>query len=480
MTQPNIVLFYADQHRSDVLGCAGNDVIATPNIDRLAADGVRFSNAWTESPICQPARASFITGRFAHEHGRLGNFTQDFDPGWPTFMRQLQAAGYTTASIGKTHYSGWPLGPDHAIHWTAPPSEEWIRSFGWDYVVEEYDRYVHAGGQDTPYMRFLCEQDALPLYQDAVRAVDRAGSRHWVGVTSPLPQSMDLTSFLADEAVRWLSARDGRAPFFLQLSFVAPHVPLMGDPVWAAYYADADIRRGPAKTPAETTPAWADHLALLRHHSHSDLLTDEFVLAGARQYYAMVSLIDQRIGDIIALLERRGWLDSTWLLYAADHGEMLGDHGLMAKMNFYAPSVRIPAVIRPAGGTAARVVRTPVQGTDLAATIVAAAGATPPPGARGRSLVPAVGGGTAGPGYVFSEIQLAPGLPTFCAVSDAQWRLTLDAGTGAVCELFNLDEDPGENDNLAGLPSYRSIQEHYAEAARVFLTDPGRVSRSAH
>lgn len=478
MNRPNIVLFYADEHRADALGCAGNQIIQTPNIDRLAQQGVRFTNAWTESPFCRPARASFITGRMPHEHQRLSHFGASFNPEWPTFMRQLQAAGYTTATVGKNHYSTWPnregeppqIEPESVFRPTDPlPTSEWTRSFGWDHVVEEFDRYLHTRDIDTPYMRFLREQDALTVYQEAVRAINWRTSQQWDGVTSPLPQSLDLTSFLADEATKWLSAQDGSTPFFLQLSFVAPHAPLMGDPVWSAHYADADIPRGPRQAPTGTTEAWALHLDALRHHSHSELLTDEYMLAAARQYYAMISLIDQRIGDIVALLDHRGLLDSTCLVYAADHGEMMGDHQLMAKMNFYAPSVRIPAIIRPPGGMTGRAVSTPVQARDLPATILDIAGAPSVENSSGRSLMPALHTEDIASRYVFSEVQLIPGLPTFCAVSDGHWRLTIDTDSGLCCELFNLDNDPEENDNLLDHSAHRAVQEHLAEACRQLL-----------
>ncbi|MEO1057745.1 MAG: sulfatase-like hydrolase/transferase, partial [Actinomycetota bacterium] len=306
--QPNLLFVYADQHRADVLGCAGNDVVVTPHLDRLAAEGVRFAHAWTESPICQPARASLLTGRYPSDHGVLGNFAGDCRPEWDTYPRRLQQAGYTTASIGKTHYSAWPVGAELD---SQPPSDEWIASFGFDHVVEEFDRYVHVGdGWETPYMAFLRDNDALQPYRETVLAHFRGGDQQWSGVTSPLPQALDLTCFLADEAQRWIGAQRNDRPWFLQLSFVQPHVPLMGDPDWAEHYAGAAIERTARPEPQPETEAWADHLEMLRTHSRAELLSDHFVLAGARQYYAMVSLIDQRVGDLLSQLERQGSLDN--------------------------------------------------------------------------------------------------------------------------------------------------------------------------
>lgn len=447
--RPNILFLYADQHRADVLGCAGNEVVVTPHLDRLAAEGLRCTNTWTESPVCQPARASILTGRYPTDHGILGNFAGDCSPEWATVPKAIQAAGYDTASIGKTHYSGWPMGANGPED-TPPPTDEWVGSFGFDHVVEEFDRYIHIGRHDTPYMRFLREHDALEPYRDAVRARFRKGDRHWEAVTSPLPQELDLTSFLASEAERWIEGRSAERPWFMQLSFVQPHVPLMGDPEWAAHYADAEIARMAPAVPKTDHEAWGQHLGLLRQHSHSELLTDEFVLAGARQYYAMVSLIDQKIGVLLALLERRGELDNTMVIYAADHGEMLGDHGLMAKMNFYTSSVRIPLIVRPPGGIDAHAHDGPVQAIDIAATMLDAAD-TSIAGIPARSLAPLTAGADEHREAAVSMIRMLPGMSTWLAVTDGKMRATFDRESGDVVEFFDLVSDPDESDNLAAI-----------------------------
>ncbi len=450
--QPNLLFIYADQHRADVMGCAGNDTVVTPHLDRLAAEGVRFDHAWTESPICQPARASLLTGRYPNDHGVLGNFAGDCRPEWDTFPRRLQQAGYTTASIGKTHFSAWPMMADPG---TPAPTDEWIGSFGFDHVVEEFDKYVHLGDWTTPYMQFLRDHDALDAYQRVIADNFRGGDRHWNGFTSPLSQELDLTCFLADEAQTWIGRQPADRPWFLQLSFVQPHVPLMGDPTWAEHYADARIERTARSEPEALTDEWATQLASMRKHSHSELLTDEFVLAGARQYYAMVSLIDQRIGDLLKTLDDRDQLDDTWIVYSADHGEMLGDHGLMAKMNFYRSSVRVPLIVRPPSGTAGRVETAPVQAFDVAATLLDAGNATALDGAPTRSLVPYVIGDETPDQreHVASMIRMRPGRPTWQAITDGHWRATINGDTGEASELFDLDTDPDEATNLADDPS---------------------------
>ncbi len=456
--RPNILFILSDQHRADVMGCAGNEVVRTPHLDRLAAEGLRCETAWTESPICQPARASLLTGRFPLDHGIIGNFTHDCSPEWDTMPKAMQAEGYETASIGKTHYSSWPMSPDGVVG--PPPADEWIAGFGFDHVVEEFDRYVHVGKTDTPYIRFLRDHDALEPYREIIKARFRGGDTHWEAATSPLPQELDLTSFLAAEAETWLGGRSADRPWFLQLSFVQPHVPLIGDPRWAGYYRDAAIERTAPAAPNSDHDGWAGHLKLLRGHSHSELLTDAFVLAGARQYYAMVSLIDQKIGEMLALLERNGQLDNTWVIYSSDHGEMLGDHGLMAKMNFYRSSARVPFIVRPAGGTAPVQHGGPVQAFDAVGTILDVAGSPLLDNVPARSVRPML---DAGPGtpvahrdVATSVIRFRPGLPTWVAVTDGRWRATFERAGGDVVELFDLDADPDEADNRATDPSAAS------------------------
>ena len=450
--RPNILFIYADQHRADVMGAAGNQLIATPNLDRLAAEGLRCTQVWTESPICQSARASLLSATYPSRHGVLGNFAGDSSPEWDTFPKALQQAGYTTATIGKTHYSEWPVermndSGELDVSAGGPPTAEWIASFGFDHVVEEFDKYVHTGPFETPYTRFLADRGMLEPYQAAVRAHFRATPQHWEGFTSPLPQELDLTSFLAAEALTWIGQQGGEKPWFLQLSFVQPHVPLMGDPVWAEHYANVDIPRTAPAIPSSTHPDWSVHLAAMRTHSTSELLTDEFLLAGARQYYAMVSLIDQKVGELLASLEASGQLDDTMVIYASDHGEMLGDHGLMAKLCFYKSSVRVPLIVRPPGGMDPLVFDGPVQAFDIAATMLDAAG-TRLDDTPARSLLPVLAGADSHRDGAASMIRLVPIFPTWVGVTNGAWRATFDNDSGDLVELFDLEADPDEAINL--------------------------------
>ena len=467
--RPNILFIFADQHRHDALGCAGNEQIETPNLDSLAATGVRFRTAWCQSPICQPSRAALITGRYPHELGVMRNFGPDMDERWPTFMKRLQQAGYTTANIGKTHYYAEGLAePDGEVDMRAHGPR--VAAFGFDHVVEEFDRYVHAlDGVRTPYTEYLQSEGAYDAYRDQIKAIWRLTERHWDGVTSPLTKAQDLTSFLTREAQSWLAQQTSERPFFLQLAYVQPHVPLMGDPEWASHYRDMEIPRGPASPGEANVPVWQDYLDWCAHHANADLLSDDYVLKGARQYYAMISLIDECVGQLVAQLEAQGLLDNTWIVYSSDHGEMLGDHGLMAKFNFYQASVQIPLIIRPAGGSEPRVSDSLAALVDVGPTLLDVAEAAPLDEARGRSLLPALRGNVDGRSYLFSEIQTqtrkAPA-PRFRAIRNHRYRLTLETNSQTPCELFDLQEDPDELDNRVADPALTAVQAELTEQLR--------------
>jgi arylsulfatase A-like enzyme len=459
--QPNVLFIFSDQHRHDVMGCAGHPVVQTPNLDALARGGRRYTKAWCQSPICQPSRASLITGRHPYDLGVFYNdassathASTDIDeageisPQWPTFMKQLQSVGYETATVGKTHYHGIPTRDDvRSAGGSIDFAERYdalVQQFGWNHVDEEYDKYVHsASAFRTPYTKYLQEQGLWQAYREQIRGVFRLTPTHWRGETSVIPQEHDLTTFLANRSIQWLNQRDDSKPFLLKLAFVQPHVPLIDDPTWAAYYADADIEIPDLTPPEATSKEWAHYLGLLAGHSQRDTMTDDFVREGIRHYLGMVSLIDQQIGAVIGALEARGELDNTWIIYSCDHGEMLGTHGLWAKMNFYQGSAQVPLIIVPPGGGAGAIDDQVVELTDVAATIADIAGATAPSGCRGHSLLPGFAGEIASPReFAYSRIQ------SYAALRTDRFRFTLDMHTGVPCELFDLNEDPAETSNL--------------------------------
>ena len=465
MSKPNIIFIFADQHRHDALGCAGNEVIQTPNLDRLAGEGVRFANTWCQSPICQPSRASMISSAYPNELGVMRNFGRDLDSNTPTFMQHLQSAGYRTANVGKTHYYSEGLVEPDKDDGDMRQFDAQVKAFGFDHNVEEFDRYVHAmDGVTTPYTEYLKREGVFEPYSDLIKSIWRLTPQHWDGVTSPISKEQDLTSFLTREAQQWIATQKEDQPFFLQLSYVQPHVPLMGDPQWAEYYAQAPITRGAALVQQSHPEVWQNYLTWCDHHANGKLLTDEYVLAGARQYYAMISLVDESIGKILAQLEDQNMLDNTMIVYSSDHGEMLGDHGLMAKFSFYRSSVQIPLIVRPAGGCAGKVSEALVELVDVGPTLLDAAGVAGLEDTQGRSVLPLMREGddvkgddvkgdaqNGGREYLFSEIMQqtrSKDGPTFRAIRNGRYRMTIETKTRTPCEFFDLQEDPNELNNL--------------------------------
>ena len=449
---PNILFVFSDQHRHDVMGAAGHPLVETPTLDRIASEGVRFTQAWCQSPICQPSRASVITGRYPSDLGVIGN-TGGFDPTWPTVMKSLQAAGYETATFGKTHYHE-SYAPKGSEPFDMRDRAGFVGDFGWSHVLEEYDKYLHCAEHlRTPYVDHLDAHGQLEAYREQIRGIFRLTPTHWRGETSVLPPELDLTNFLADEAISWLQQRDASTPFFLKLAFVQPHVPLVDDATWAAHYADADIEL-PDRTPPEKGDGpFAKYLSVLDDHSQVHVMDDEFVREGIRHYLGMVSLIDQRLGDVVRTLDGLGQLEDTWIVYTCDHGEMLGSHGLWAKMNFYAPSVQVPLLIRPPGGMEGRTEDALAELVDVTATLAAIGGAEAPVGGAGRSLLPALDGSLDGREQVFSRIG------NFAGVRTDQHRVTIHVPSGLPCEVFDLDTDPGEMENRVADDSLASIRD---------------------
>ena len=202
----------------------------------------------------------------------------------------------------------------------------------------------------------------------------RLSDSHWRGETSVVDQEHDLTSFLTAQAKNWLKQRDSQRPFFLKLAFVQPHVPLIDDPRWAEFYADATISLPDLTPPKAVNDTWASYLEQLNSHSQIQVMDDDFVRNGIRHYLGMVSLVDQKIGELLDTLKSLRQLDNTWVIYTSDHGEMLGEHRLWAKMNFYRGSVQVPLIIVPPGGMQPHVDPSLVELTDITATLAAIGG----------------------------------------------------------------------------------------------------------
>ncbi len=373
-SRPNLLLLMTDQHRADALGTAGNPAIRTPNLDRLAADGVRFRHAYSSTPTCTPARAALLTGQSPWRHGMLGygKVAERYPVEMP---RLLRAAGYHTIGIGKMHWT-----PQRALH-----------GFHQTVLDEHTSMEGHFAGQTgaahTNEFRsdyegwFYSQVPDLNPYSTGLSWNDYRARAY------ALPEHLHPTVWTADSAVRFIESYQRAEPFFLKVSFIRPHSPYDPPQRFLRLYRDVPI-------PEARVGAWAAGYAPPSDAGNEPWHGD----FGARQvrqsrqaYYGLVSQVDEQVERILEALHGRGMLDDTLILMIADHGDMLGDHHLWRKSYAYEPSARIPMIVRwPEGLVSAprgRVLDQPVEIRDVLPTLLEAAGAEIPAAVEGRSLL---------------------------------------------------------------------------------------------
>jgi len=452
---PNIVFIYSDQHRGDALGCLDDPVVQTPSLDSLAAEGVNFRRCFTNSPLCRPARTSLMTGLFASEHGAWSAWgVADADS--PSFVRRIRdEAGYRTAVIGKTHLH------DESGH--LDDARSVLDLWGFEESVE-LSGPSESTGLESAWTDFLGSErfERFVEYMENYWA-NHFDHDHWL---TPAPdespwelQTEDhLDVFCGQTAAQWIDEVPQDRPFFLQVSFPGPHNPFDATTEWRQDYDpdDPSIPTGAGTQPPEPASALFD--AVLAPGGGPS--TPEEVRALRALYYAKVSMIDAQIGEIVAALAARGMLDNTWIVYSSDHGEMLGDHGLVGKIVFHEGSISVPLIIRPPGGGVAWASDALSDTMDIRATLLDIAGLEPD-SAAGRSLLDAVEGGPDSPeaqtgkGEVFSQVS-ADDTVRYTMIRTDEHKLVV--ADGAPSELYDLLGDPDENENRVDDPVLASQQ----------------------
>jgi arylsulfatase len=488
--RPNILVLMPDQHRASAMGCAGDSTVRTPNLDRLAREGVRFGRAYCQGPLCMPARASFLTERYVRDHGVYEN-SFDVPASMPTFPQRLVEAGYHTSCIGKMHLY---------VHGTRQVRDTreragFLQKLGFAEPIETVGKLAAANIQ-SEYSDYLQEQGLYDAYRAYIashapgrgavlvngQAVERIPV--WQPEPNPLPAEAYPDNWVGRRVVRWIEQYDRDQPFFQWVGFPGPHNPWDAPQEYVDRYRDVEIRLG-TTLPPQMPPAGPlkTFLEAFREHSQSEGLSDEAIRQVRRAYYANLTLIDERIGDILAALERKGILENTWVIYTSDHGEMMGDHRLMMKMVFYEPSVRVPLILRPPRGTTGHAIDGIVEHVDAAATIRAIAGAGPISESAGISLL----------GHFLPN---EPGFTRPAAYSEnygfgmvvtERYKLVVHEDTGMSVQLFDLQLDPSEDRNVVDEPGYAEIRERVErEFIGPFLSraplrpGPGLLQRAGH
>jgi choline-sulfatase len=436
-----------DQQRWDALGCVGGWV-ETPNVDRLAAEGMRFQHAYTNSPVCVPARVSLAIGRYPHSHGVWRNQRYTLSPKAPTWMRAIRDAGYATSVFGKTHL--------HPQSGDLRDREHLVRAYGLDHVDEISGPRSSARGRSNLTERWR----AAGVYGDYKRDLrDRFVNKPWVARPSPVPLELYADVYVGQQAAAHLRAYSGDEPWFAWVSFGGPHEPWDAPEPYASRY-------DPAAMPPPVLPEEDSHprpRGLLDEKLDAGGVPfEEGDIARLRANYAgNVTLIDDQIGDVLRAVEERDELDRTVVAFVSDHGEMNGDYNLLYKSNFLNPAARVPLVVRlpadeadvPRGVVAAD---TTVELMDVGATLAELAGAPPVPGSFARSLVPSLRKHTQGHRRVaLSEIRREAMLAT------TDWKVGRNRD-GEIYQLFDLRSDPDERRNLAALPQHRDVEQGLA------------------
>ncbi|HZO20355.1 MAG TPA: sulfatase [Gemmatimonadaceae bacterium] len=433
---PNIVFIMTDDQRHDALSSAGNTILKTPNIDRLATEGVRFVDAFVTNALCAPSRATILTGLYSHAHGVItnGGGPQYYNqPGLPaeqvTFVDLLREAGYHTALIGKWHLRSDPRG---------------------------FDRWVVFPGQGA--------------YHDPEMIAN--------GVRLKLRGHAD--DVVGDQGLLFLRDRPRDRPFCLLYQFKSPHRSWMPAERFARMYEDIEIplpRTFEDKLAGRPEALRRAEMAIADMPDFRDRGVDQSLPVEERKrlnlqhlvknYYRVLLSVDENVGRLLDALDRDGLAENTIVIYTSDNGFFLGEHGLFDKRLMYEPSIRVPMLVRfPARARKGTVDREHmVLNTDVAPTLLELAGVPVPGWMHGRSMVPILTGQPNAPWrdaflYEYYEYPAEHCARKHRGVRTARWKLIHFWEHPEEWELYDLANDPDEVNNLAGRREHaRTIRE---------------------
>jgi arylsulfatase A-like enzyme len=427
--RPNILVVHVDQHRMDCLGTYGNTDIRTPHIDRLAADGVRYTNSFCPFPVCTPSRYSLLSGQYVHDHHGWTN-RSTLAPDIMTFPRILRTAGYRTKAVGKMHFTPTYL------------------DVGFDELrLAEQDG---PGRWDDDYHRYLMRHELVDYNDLEDQLVNEyrksARKEYWDtfgALVSNLPEEHHSTTWIANQALEALQTWDRSAPQLLMVGFIKPHHPFDPPAPWHQTYDPAKL----SILPGWVEKCYEHDLKYSRGYFPNDTLTEPALRRVMAYYYASISQIDQHVGRMLGLLQQKGLYEDTLVVYTADHGEFMGFHHMLLKGNYmYDPLVKVPLIVKwPGNGRAGTASERMVNNIDLAPTLCRAAGCLPAPQMQGRVLQDA----DRGHDLIFAE---ADGGRQVMARSDRSKLILTDSRRENL--FFDLRKDPAEMKNLYHSTAY--------------------------
>lgn len=453
MRPANLIVIMSDEHHPRAMGAAGHPFAITPNLDRLAANGTRFDAAYCNSPICVPSRASFATGRYVHTLGTWDNAIA-YDGSVPGWGHALQQRGHRVDSIGKLHYRN---------------AED---STG-------FDRQYHA----------MHIYGGYGMVWGALRSGEADFSARAHVMMDPMGPGMSKYNIyddrIATEAERWLAdaaASPGDQPWVLYLGFVAPHFPLTVPQEFLDLYP-VEKMPSPRLHPKDGHPRhpWLERSHQL--HPVDDAFDDERRRLATACYYGLCTWIDRQVGRVMTALEVNGLTETTRVIYTSDHGDNIGARGMWGKSTHYDDAAGVPMIIAGPGIARGQVCKTPVSLVDLAPTIMDGVGQDPyawaaggPGILPGKSLFQIAAQPDDATRTVFSEYHaFASPSATFMLRNG---RYKYNHYVGYEPELFDLENDPGEAQNLAADLGHAAILADFQAKLRSML-DPDAVDAAA-
>lgn len=436
-TRRNVLFIIADD-LNDALGCYGHPMAQTPHLDRLAARGMRFDRAYTQIPLCNPSRASMLTGLLPDETGVYTNQVnfRENHPNIVTLPEHFRKNGYISARVGKLFHYGVP---------------GQIGTAGMD-DLQSWDATVNPIGRDK------AEEDIIFTLQPG----QFGATLSWLAAEGTDAEQTD--GIAATEAIRLLE-QHGDEPFFLAVGFYRPHTPFVAPKQYFDLYPLEAIAPPPIQQPRE--PAAAFHLAKAVEDEMTDLQRQQAIQA----YLASITFLDAQVGRVLDAVERLGLDDNTVVVFTSDHGYHLGEHGLWQKRSLFEESARVPLIIsapemKSRGGATA----SHAELIDLYPTLADLCGLPLPAHLTGVSLAPVLDDPyhPTKPAALTQEMRRirrddVPLSYMGYTIRAGQWRYTQWGGGWLGVELYDRDTDPGEMNNLAAAGNHREIRRELSQ-----------------
>lgn len=426
VTPQNMVVIMSDEHQSRALGCYGHEFVHTPNLDALAARGTRFASAYCTSPVCIPARASFATGKYINQIGFWDN-ADAYDGSVPSWHHMLRDRDHQVVSIGKLHF----------------------RDYGGDHGFSEEIIPMHIVGGKGDLMGLV--RSDLPVRKGAYKMAQMAG-----------PGESQYTFYdreIVSRAQIWLreqAPRHADKPWVLFVSFVSPHFPLTAPPehYYRYYNRDLPLPKLYDRSQRPDHPYQQDYRGSFNYDDYFDPGLVKKAQAG---YYGLCSFLDENIGKLLGTLDDLDILDSTRVVYTSDHGDNLGARGMWGKSNMFEEAAAVPLIIAgrdiPSGVT----VNTPVSHVDVAPFIYDAVGETSPglkEGLPGVSLFQLARGETPQRNVMAEYHGMGSATGAFM-IREGRYKYIFYVHYPH--QLFDLEADPEELEDLAGRPDYADV-----------------------